>query len=67
MIIVIAGSRDFNNYEYMKEKLKMYYISKIISGGARGADKLAEVYAYNNNIPIEIYKAQWDKFGKKQV
>ena len=65
MIVVITGSRDFNNYEYIKEKLKMYNISKIISGGARGADKLAEVYSYENNIPIEIYKAQWNKFGKK--
>ena len=62
MITVIAGSRDFNDYEYMKKKLKMYYISKIISGGAKGADRLAELYAYENNIPKVIYKAQWDKF-----
>jgi len=39
-------------------------ISNIISGGATGADSLAEKYATDNDIPITIHKADWDKFGK---
>ncbi len=51
---IIAGGRDFGNYEYMCEKLNdLFYNStnfekrdiKIISGMAKGADTLAIRYA----------------------
>jgi hypothetical protein len=63
MITLIAGSRDFNDYEYLKSRIPE--CSKIISGGAKGADTLAEKYAKEFNIPIEIIRPEWDKFGKK--
>lgn len=49
--IIIAGSRDFNNYSLMKRKMDSLLKSKnindvfFISGGARGADLLGEKYA----------------------
>lgn len=68
MKLAVIGSRTFNNYHQMKvcidQLRKKYRISCIISGGANGADKLAERYAAENNIPIEIYQPEWDKFGK---
>jgi hypothetical protein len=36
----------------------------IISGGARGADTLAERYAKEYSIPFELFKADWNKYGK---
>ena len=35
----------------------------IISGGCKGAYKIAENIAKELNIPIEIYNAEWDKYG----
>jgi len=63
--VVIAGSRNFNDYDYMKSQLNTYNITYIISGGAKGADTLAEKYAKENNIPIEIIKPEWNLYGKK--
>lgn len=55
----IVGSRDFNDYSFMKEMLKHFNISSIISGGAIGADTLANRYAIEYNIPITIIRPNW--------
>lgn len=63
--LAIIGSRTFNNYTYAKKAIldiiKKYKIAidKIISGGAPGADKIAEIFADKYNIPIEIIKPDW--------
>jgi hypothetical protein len=36
----------------------------IISGGAKGIDSLAELYAQKNNIPIKIIRPEYGKYGK---
>ena len=55
-VITIVGSRDFNDYEVLKTELSRFDIKKIVTGGAKGADLLAEQYAHDHNIPIEVYK-----------
>lgn len=71
MKIIIAGSRDFNNYELLRDRLN--YLLKnasdedeitIISGGARGADQLGERYAKEKGYKIIRKPANWDKYGK---
>ena len=37
---------------------------RIVSGGARGADTLAERYAKENDYDIKVMKADWDRHGK---
>ena len=39
-------------------------ISMIISGGAKGADTLAQRYARDNGIPIYIIYPDYRKYGK---
>lgn len=65
MKVAVIGSRDFNDYERLRDTLSLFPVSLIVSGGARGADALAERYADENDIQKEIYHAQWDLFGKK--
>ena len=36
----------------------------IMHGGARGADTLADGWAVTNWVPVEEYRADWDKYGK---
>ncbi len=66
--LIIAGSRDFNDYELLKSKLdkvkKHYGEFEVVSGKARGADSLGERYARENNLPIVEFPADWDKNGK---
>ena len=63
--LAVVGSRDFTDYDYMKSILRWYDIKCIISGGARGADKLAERYAIDNGIKYKEFPADWDKYGKR--
>lgn len=69
--VIIAGSRNFSDYNMMKTKLdiilsnkKETHIINIISGNANGADKLGERYANDNNYNVIIKPAKWDLYGK---
>jgi len=64
--MAVVGSRVFDDEELLRITLDGYYpyISHIITGGARGADELAAKYAHEEGIPLIIFKAQWNKFGK---
>ena len=59
---IIAGGRDFNNYEALKEAIKKskFDIGEVVSGGAKGADALGERWAKENSISLKIMKADWD-------
>ena len=65
MKTIIAGGRDFNNYELLKNECDKYFITEVVSGTARGADSLGELYAKNNSIPIKQFPADWDKYQKR--
>ena len=66
--VAIVGSRRFTNYGYMCQILDTARdngkIDLIVSGGAKGADSLAQHYAKDNGIPILIYYPDWDKHNK---
>lgn len=71
MKIGIIGSRTFNDYRLLKEVMEDYLnrddelnCEMVISGGANGADKLGERWANENNIPTQIFKPDWVKYGK---
>lgn len=59
MKVGVIGSRNFNDYNLLKSVLDDLDISVIISGGAKGADSLAELWASDNNVKTEIYKPNW--------
>ena len=42
-----------------------YSIREIVSGGARGADKLGEQFAKNYNLSLKVYEADWQKYGRR--
>jgi hypothetical protein len=69
MRVIIAGSRDFNDYNSLERKMNVILKNQddvtIISGTARGADKLGERYAGENHHKLEKYVPMWDLYGKK--
>lgn len=68
MKVVIAGSRDINDCNIVEKVINLSgikeYITEIVSGHAKGIDSLGEEYAKKYNIPIKIFEANWNKFGK---
>lgn len=69
--VIIAGCRDFSNYELLKKKCLDYLSNKlqnseviIISGHAPGADCLGERFAKESNLQLIIKPAEWEKYGR---
>lgn len=64
---IIAGSRGINSYMLLEECLQdvPFTPTVVISGGARGVDKLGEMWAVARYIPVEVYPAEWDKYGRR--
>jgi len=63
----IVGSRDWpeNQSETVIAYIKSLPMkSVVVSGGARGVDTLAEEQALQSGLAVQIYKADWDKYGK---
>jgi hypothetical protein len=66
MRILIAGGRDFNDYDFLCKTLEPYseVASTIISGAARGADSQGERWSYNYAVDLEKYPALWEEHGR---
>lgn len=70
--VIIAGSRNFYDYDTVEETVISFFMShgfpkeniEIISGGARGADKLGEQLAKSYRLKLTVFPAQWDTYGK---
>lgn len=68
--VCINGSRTFKSFERLEKELNTLLASydrsglEIVSGGAGGADTLAEQYAKKYDIKFTLFKAEWGKYGK---
>jgi YspA, cpYpsA-related SLOG family len=73
VILAIVGSRRFTDYKvftYEVEKVCDEWnifgkVVSIVSGGCQGVDKLAERLADDHDITMNIFRADWDKYGTK--
>jgi hypothetical protein len=70
MKLAIVGSRYFIDYEIFTKALNKILnewkddIELVISGGAKGADTLAEKWAHEHKIEIMIFPADWKRYGR---
>lgn len=68
--IIIAGGRDFNDYELLKRTVNQFLVDNseddpcIVCGRARGADTLGEKFARDYNYRILYFPANWNTYGK---
>ena len=67
MKVIIAGSREITDYDAVESAVKNsgFDITEVVSGTARGVDRLGERYARENNIPLKLFPADWNLHGKK--
>jgi len=66
MRTIIAGSRECSDKRELLAALVAcgWTPTVVISGAARGADRLGEVWAAELNVPCERFPADWDAHGK---
>lgn len=68
MKVIIAGGRDFSDYEVLRERCDFFLKTKsnieIVSGAAKGADSLGERYANERGYSLTKFPADWDTHGK---
>lgn len=73
MRLAVVGYRGFHDYEWARKEINTLLeeerkegetLECIVSGGAKGADTLAERYAEEHCIKMEVYSPDWKKLGK---
>lgn len=66
--IAVIGSRSFSDYTLMKSVLDKLISANqvvIVSGGAQGADTLAERYAARCGFACKVWRANWKNNGRR--
>ena len=70
MRVVIAGSRSITDYRIVERALDVplrqygWKITEVVSGTARGVDRMGEQWAVANHIPFRRFPADWEHYGK---
>lgn len=67
--LIVAGSRNITDPETFDRAFygSDYWgaeIDAVLHGGCRGVDELADAWAREWKIPVEVYPADWDAHGK---
>lgn len=71
MKIIVAGSRSITDYGLVARVIndtlreRFIEITELVSGGAKGVDKLGEMWAESHAIPIRRFPAEWNNLTAK--
>ena len=67
MKVIVAGTRTIEDYEVVCKAIEEsgFEITELVSGGARGVDKLGERWAKENGVPVNVFQAEWEKYGNR--
>jgi len=65
-VVMITGSRSITSKRVVWGIINQFsgQIGTLIHGGAKGVDQLARDWAIANDIPEEVFKPDWAKYGK---
>jgi YspA, cpYpsA-related SLOG family len=62
--ILVTGDRNWDDWETLSTVLDGYHPTLIIEGCARGADRMAEIWARKRQVPNKHFPANWDLYGR---
>ena len=72
MKLIIAGSRGITSYSVVREAViasglwaHYQHDIEVVSGGAKGVDRLGEEFANKNGLKIHRFIPDWDTYGKR--
>lgn len=65
MKVIIAGTRKGVLEDLLMAAIDdgPFEITELVSGGAKGVDSQAELWARTVNIPLTVFPAEWEKYG----
>lgn len=66
MRVIVAGSREITSPEVVSYAVERsgFQVSQLVSGGARGVDRLGEQWARNASVPVQRFIPDWDGGGR---
>jgi hypothetical protein len=68
MIVLVTGGRDFSDRDMVDKVLDSIHaetpINLLVHGAARGADTLANLWAFSRGVQPAACPALWDYYGK---
>lgn len=65
MKVIVAGSRGLWPFHTRAAcNSSPFDITEVVCGGANGPDTDGRVWAQQKNIPVKMFPAEWDKYGK---
>ena len=67
MKVIIAGSRTITETAVLDEALHRagFAITEVVCGGARGVDTLGAAWATQCHIPVRLFLADWQRYGRR--
>lgn len=62
MRVIIAGSRGCTDMQFVELAIKEsgFEITTVVSGGAKGPDRLGAQWAVEHDISVKMYYANWN-------
>jgi hypothetical protein len=64
--VAVVGSREWTDHLMIRDFI--YSLDEddvVISGGARGVDQFAELYARERGLAVLVFSPAWDTHGRK--
>lgn len=67
MRVIVAGSRSMEDPAVVAMAIEAsgFSITELVSGTARGVDRLGEAWARARGIPVARFPADWGQLGKR--
>lgn len=64
--VIVAGSREVDDYALVCRALHAsgFPLGEVVSGAARGVDRLGLRYALEQRLPFRLFPADWERLGK---
>lgn len=63
--VAIVGSRDYPDPDQVRAYVEQLPEGTVVvTGGARGVDKVAEEAARARGLPVEVLPADWERYGR---
>lgn len=67
--VIVCGGRDYDDRTQLFTVLDAAHMANpivlLMHGAAKGADRLAEIWAKDSGVPCQAFHADWEAHGKK--
>lgn len=66
--VLVCGGRNYTNetkvFKVLDKLNTVYRVARLVHGDAKGADRIADMWAKYREVNVERYPAEWARYGK---